>query len=374
MRGADTFTESLFTMRKLEDFVPAKHPLREIRKTANTALEKLGPVLTAMYAADVKGGRPSIAPEKLLRAMLLQVLFSVRSERQLMEQVHYNLLFRWFIGLAMDDAVWVPTVFTKNRERLIEHDAVIKFFNEVVAIAQQRDLLSGEHFSVDGTLIQAWAGHKSFVPKDDDERGDGGNGDNTSSSGDFKGQRRSNDTHASTTDGDARLYRKGNTASELRYMGHTLSDNRHGLIASAMVTTADGFAEREAAKAMINDARQALGDDERDVTLGADKGYDAKEFIDACVAMNVTPHVAQNTSGRKSAVPDEIAHTEGYAISQRKRKLIEQGFGWAKTVGGIRQVMVRGLKRVDQMFVLTMAAYNLVRMRGLEKVRPQCAQ
>jgi transposase len=377
MRGADTFTESLFTMRKLEDFVPAKHPLREIRKTANAALEKLGPVLTAMYAVDVKGGRPSIAPEKLLRAMLLQVLFSVRSERQLMEQVHYNLLFRWFIGLAMDDAVWVPTVFTKNRERLIEHDAVIKFFNEVVAIAQQRDLLSGEHFSVDGTLIQAWAGHKSFVPKDDDKGDgggcDGGSGD-ISSSGDFKGQRRSNDTHESKTDGDARLYRKGNTASELRYMGHTLSDNRHGLIANAMVTQADGFAEREAAKAMISDARQALGEDEREVTLGADKGYDAKEFIDACVAMNVTPHVAQNTSGRKSAVPDEIAHTEGYAISQRKRKLIEQGFGWAKTVGGIRQVMVRGLKRVDQMFVLTMAAYNLVRMRGLAQVRPQCAQ
>lgn len=380
MRGADTFTESLFTMRKLEDFVPAKHPLREIRKTANAALEKLGPVLTAMYAADVLGGRPSIAPEKLLRAMLLQVLFSVRSERQLMEQVHYNLLFRWFIGLSMDDAVWVPTVFTKNRERLIEHDAVIKFFNEVVAIAQQRNLLSGEHFSVDGTLIQAWAGHKSFVPKVDDKGGgggdgndDGGSGGNTSSSSDFKGQRRSNDTHESKTDGDARLYRKGNTASELRYMGHTLSDNRHGLIASAMVTTADGFAEREAAKAMINDARQALGDDEREVTLGADKGYDAKEFIDACVAMNVTPHVAQNTSGRKSAVPDEIARTEGYAISQRKRKLIEQGFGWAKTVGGIRQVMVRGLKRVDQAFVLTMAAYNLVRMRGLAQIRPQCA-
>ncbi|MBY0236430.1 MAG: IS5 family transposase [Burkholderiaceae bacterium] len=374
MRGADTFTESLFTMRKLEDFVPAKHPLREIRKTANAALEKLAPVLTAMYAADVKGGRPSIAPEKLLRAMLLQVLFSVRSERQLMAQVHYNLLFRWFIGLAMDDAVWVPTVFTKNRERLIEHDAVIRFFNEVVAIAQQRDLLSGEHFSVDGTLIQAWAGHKSFVARDDDQGGGGGSGENTSSGGDFKGQRRSNDTHESKTDGDARLYRKGNTASELRYMGHTLSDNRHGLIASAMVTTADGFAEREAAKTMISDARQALGDDEREVTLGADKGYDAKEFIDACVAMKVTPHVAQNTSGRKSAVPDEIAQTEGYAISQRKRKLIEQGFGWAKTVGGIRQVMVRGLKRVDQMFVLTMAAYNLVRMRGLAQVRPQCAQ
>jgi len=367
MRGADTFTESLFTMRKLEDFVPAKHPLRAIREMVNTALVQLAPQLTAMYAAEAKGGRPSIAPEKLLRAMLLQVLYSVRSERQLMEQVHYNLLFRWFIGLSMDDAVWVPTVFTKNRERLIEHDAVIKFFNEVVTIAQQRDLLSGEHFSVDGTLIQAWAGHKSFVSKDGDQDSGGG-------SGDFKGQRRSNDTHESKTDGDARLYRKGNTASELRYMGHTLSDNRHGLIANALVTQADGFAEREAAKAMISDARQALGDDEREVTLGADKGYDAEEFIEACVAMKVTPHVAQNTSGRKSAVPDEIAQTEGYAISQRKRKLIEQGFGWAKTVGSIRQVMVRGVKRVDQMFVLTMTAYNLVRMRSLGQVRPLGAQ
>lgn len=377
MRGADTFTESLFTMRKLEDFVPARHPLREIRKTANAALDKLGPTLTAMYAADVKGGRPSIAPEKLLRAMLLQVLFSVRSERQLMEQVQYNLLFRWFIGLAMDDAVWVPTVFTKNRERLIKHDAVIKFFNEVVAIAQQRDLLSGEHFSVDGTLIQAWAGHKSFVRKDDkpDDSGEsGGDSAGGTAPGDFKGQRRSNDTHESKTDGDARLYRKGNTASELRYMGHTLSDNRHGLIANAVVTQADGYAEREAAKAMINDARQALGDDEREITLGADKGYDAKEFIDACQAMKVAPHVAQNKSGRSSAVPDEIAQTAGYAISQRKRKLIEQGFGWAKTVGSMRQVMVRGLARVDQMFVLTMAAYNLVRMRSLGQIRPQAAQ
>ena len=364
MRSADTFTESLFTMRKLEDFVPAKHPLRAIREMANVALVTLAPALTAMYADEVKGGRPGIAPEKLLRAMLLQVLYSVRSERQLMEQVHYNLLFRWFIGLSMDDAVWVPTVFTKNRERLIEHDAVIKFFNEVVAIAQQRDLLSGEHFSVDGTLIQAWAGHKSFVPKDDDH----------SDGGDFKGQRRSNDTHESKTDADARLYRKGNTASELRYMGHTLSDNRHGLIANARVTQADGYAEREAAKAMISDARQVLGDDTREVTLGADKGYDVKEFIDACVALKVAPHVAQNTSGRASAVPNEIAQTEGYALSQRKRKLIEQGFGWAKTVGGIRQVMVRGLQRVDQVFVLTMAVYNLVRMRNLGQVRPQCVQ
>ncbi len=368
MRGADTFTESLFTMRKLEDFVPAEHPLRSIRVMANEALAKMGELFSAMYEADTKGGRPSVAPEKLLRAMLLQVLYSVRSERQLMEQVQYNLLFRWFIGLSMDDVVWVPTVFTKNRERLIKHDAVIEFFNEVVAIAQEKDLLSGEHFSVDGTLIQAWASHKSFVPKSDDEADSDGGG------GNFKGDKRSNETHESKTDADARLYRKGNTASELRFMGHTLSDNRHGLIASAVVTTADGYAEREAAKVMISDARQALGDPEREITLGADKGYDAQEFIDTCIELGVTPHVTQNKSGRKSAVPDAIAQSEGYALSQRKRKLIEQGFGWAKTVGGIRQVMVRGLKRVDQMFVLNMAAFNLVRMRTLGQVRPLGAQ
>jgi transposase len=366
MRGADTFTESLFTIRKLEDFIPANHPLRAIREMANTALGKMNGLFAEMYESDIKGGRPSIAPEKLLRAMLLQVLYSVRSERQLMEQVQYNLLFRWFIGLSMDDAVWVPTVFTKNRERLIKHDAVVEFFNEVLAIAEQKDLLSGEHFSVDGTLIQAWAGHKSFVRKDEDQsNGDGGN---------FKGSKRSNDTHQSKTDPDARLYRKGKTGGELRYMGHTLSDNRHGLIANATVTMADGYAEREAAKAMIGDARQALDDPQREITLGADKGYDAAEFVQACQAMNVTPHVAQNKSGRSSAVPEDIAQTAGYAISQQKRKLIEQGFGWAKPVGSMRQVMVRGLKKVDQMFVLTMTAYNLVRMRSLGQIRPQGAQ
>ncbi|WP_462391259.1 IS5 family transposase [Acidovorax sp. Q11] len=373
MRGADTFTESLFCVRKLEDFVPASHPLRPVRKMVNTALTKMNVLFSRMYEADIKGGRPSIAPEKLLRAMLLQVLYSVRSERQLMEQVQYNLLFRWFIGLSMDDEVWVPSVFTKNRERLIEHDAVIEFFNEVLKIADHKQWLSGEHFSVDGTLIQAWAGHKSFVRKgDDDASGDDrdGHGADTkahSDGGNFKGQRRSNDTHESTTDGDARLYRKGKTASELRYMGHTLSDNRHGLVANAVVTLADGYAEREAAKAMVNDARQAQADPARTITLGADKGYDAREFIEACQAMNVIPHVAQNKSGRNSAVPEAIAQSEGYAVSQQKRKLIEQGFGWAKTVGGMRQVMVRGIKRVDQMFVLTMAGYNLVRMRTLEQ-------
>ena len=364
MRGADTFTESLFTMRHLDDFVPASHPLRPIRVMVNAALVKMDAMLSGMYEADIKGGRPSIAPEKLLRAMLLQIFFSIRSERQLMEQTQYNLLYRWFIGLSMDDAVWVPTVFTKNRERLIQHDAVIELFNQVLEMANERNLLSGEHFSVDGTLIQAWAGHKSFVRKDGSDDGDGGN---------FKGEKRGNDTHESTTDADARLYRKGNSASELRYMGHTLSDNRHGLIANALVTIADGHAEREAAKVMVGDARQVKDNPEIEITLGADKGYDAKEFIEALADMKVTAHVAQNTSGRKSAVPDAVANTVGYSISQQKRKLIEQGFGWAKSVGNIRQVMVRGIDRVDQMFVLTMAAYNLTRMRTLEQIRLQAA-
>ena len=357
-----SFNESLFTMRHLDDFVPGNHPLRPIRVIVNAALLKMQALLSGMYEADIKGGRPSIAPEKLLRAMLLQIFYSIRSERQLMEQTQYNMLFRWFIGLAMDDSVWVPTVFSKNRERLIEHDAVIELFNQVLEMAQERDLLSGEHFSVDGTLIQAWAGHKSFVRKDGQDDGDGGN---------FKGEKRSNETHESTTDADARLYRKGNSASELRYMGHTLSDNRHGLIASAVVTIADGHAEREAAKVMIRDARQLKDDPAVQITLGGDKGYDAKEFIEALAEMKVTPHIAQNTSGRNSAVPDEIAGTVGYGISQQKRKLIEQGFGWAKAVGNMRQVVVRGIERVDQMFVLTMAAYNLTRMRTLGQIRLQ---
>ena len=366
MRGADTFTESPFTLHRLEDFVPPDHPLPPICQMVKEALRKMDALFAGMYEADVKGGRPSIAPEKLLRAMLLQVFYSIRSERQLMEQVQYNLLYRWFIGLAMEDAVWVPTVFSKNRERLLAHDAVIELFNHVLQSAKEHGWLSGEHFSVDGTLIQAWASHKSFVRKDgSDEPGSGGS---------FKGHKRSNETHESSTDADARLYRKGKTASELRFMGHTLSDNRHGLIASALVTQADGYAEREAAKAMIYDARQVLPDEQNAITLGADKGYDAKEFIDACIEMKVILHVAQNTSGRSSAVPETIAQTDDYAVSQQKRKLIEQGFDWAKTVGGIRQVMVRGLEGVDQMFVLTMAAYNLTRMRTLGQIRLQGQQ
>lgn len=365
MRGADTYTENLFTFSKLDDFIAKSHPLRAIREMANAALKKMDRLFAKMYEADVKGGRPSIAPEKLLRAMLIQVLYSIRSERQLMEQTRYNLLFRWFIGLAMDDAVWVPTVFTKNRERLIKHDAVVAFFNEIVALAEKKELLSGEHFSVDGTLIQAWAGHKSFRRKDGGGDDEGG--------GNFKGETRSNETHESRTDGDARLYRKGNTASELRYIGHALSDNRHGLIVNARVSRADGYAERDAAERMIDDARQAVDDEAATITLGADKGYDAQEFIEACEQMKVVPHVAQNKAGRRSAVADAIAGTVGYALSLQKRKLIEQSFGWVKAVGRMRQVMVRGLKKVDQMFVLNMAAYNLVRLRSLGAVRPQAA-
>lgn len=363
MRGSDTFTEGLFTLKKLDDFVPSNHPLRVIRTMVNKALAEMGELFAQMYEDDVKGGRPSVAPEKLLRAMLLQVLYSIRSERQLMEQTQYNLLFRWFIGLSMDDAVWVPTVFSKNRERLIEHDAVVAFFNAVLKQADKKKWLSKEHFSVDGTLIQAWASHKSFVRKDGDDDTDGG---------DFRGQPRSNETHVSSTDPDSRLYRKGKTASELRFMGHTLIENRNGLVVNAMVTQADGYAEREAAKAMIADARQVKPRGE--ITLGADKGYDAAEFIQAMKELKVTPHVAQNTSGRASAVPEEIAASAGYALSQQKRKLIEQGFGWGKFIGPIRQVMVRGIKKVDQLFVLTMAAYNLVRMRTLGQVRPEPAR
>jgi transposase len=305
MRGADTFTEGLFTVKKLDDFVPGNHPLRVIRKMVNEALAEMGELLPQMYEDDVKGGRPSIAPEKLLRAMLLQVLYSVRSERQLMEQTQYNLLFRWFIGLSMDDAVWVPTVFSKNRERLIKHDAVKAFFNQVLKQAEKKRWLSKEHFSVDGTLIQAWAGHKSFVRQDGDDDADGG---------DFRGKSRSNETHESSSDPDSRLFRKGKNASELRFMGHTLMENRNGLVVNAMVT-ADGHAEREAAKAMMFDARQVNPDGQ--ITLGADKGYDAAEFIKALQDIQVTPHTAQNKSGRASSVPDEIAATEGYAISQQ---------------------------------------------------------
>ena len=354
--------EALFTAAKLEDFVPADHPLRPIRVLVNDALGRLNGLFNTMYADS---GRASIAPEKLLRAMLVQVLFSVRSERQLMEQVRYNLLYRWFIGLAIDDEVWDHSSFSKNRDRLIEHAVVERFFTEVMALADKRALLSKEHFSVDGTLIQAWASHKSFVPKDgsrDDANGGGGGGGGggrRNAQADWKGKPRSNDTHASTTDPDARLFRKShNTAAVMAFQGHVLMENRSGLVVGAVVTHADGLGERAAALSMLDASPGA-----HPKTLGADKAYDTREFIDACRRRRVTPHVASNdTRNGGSAIDGRTTRHAGYAISQTIRKRIEEHFGWGKTIGRIRQTVYRGLERVDQHFKLTMTASNIVRM------------
>jgi transposase len=368
MRGADAMQEVLFTVAKLEDFVPADHPLRPIRTLVNEALSRLNGLFNTIYADT---GRASIAPEKLLRAMLIQVLFSVRSERQLMEQVRYNLLYRWFIGLSIDDEVWDHSVFSKNRDRLLEHAVVESFFTEVMQLADKRNLLSKEHFSVDGTLIQAWASHKSFVPKDSGGPGDGSGGSGGRNSlADWKGKPRSNDTHASTTDPDARLFRKSkSTAAVLSYQGHVLMENRCGLVVGAVVTHADGMGERMAALAML-DTLPRNGPK----TLAADKGYDTRDFIAACRQRRVTPHVASNVTHQGgSAIDARTTRHPGYAISQVVRKRIEEHFGWGKTVGRIRQTVYRGLKRVDQQFKLTMTASNIVRMARILSAAPQGA-
>ena len=360
MRGSDGLQEGLFTVAKLEDFVPVDHPLRPIRTLVNEALSRLNGLFNVIYADT---GRASIAPEKLLRAMLIQVFFSVRSERQLMEQVRYNLLYRWFIGLAIDDEVWDHSTFSKNRDRLLQHAVVESFFTEVMTLADKRALLSREHFSVDGTLIQAWASHKSFVPKDgssDNANGGGSSGRNTQAN--WKGKPRSNDTHASTTDPDARLFRKShNTAAVMAFQGHVLMENRSGLVVSAVVTHADGLGERAAALAMLDTVpgRQPK-------TIAADKAYDTRDFIDACRQRRVTPHVASNdTRIGGSAIDGRTTRHAGYAISQTIRKRIEEHFGWGKTIGRIRQTLYRGLRRVDQHFKLTMTASNIVRMARL---------
>jgi transposase len=368
MRGSDGMQEGLFTLAKLDDFVPAEHPLRAIRVLVNEALVGLNELFNSIYADS---GRASIAPEKLLRAMLIQVFFSVRSERQLMEQIRYNLLFRWFIGLAIDDEVWDHSVFSKNRDRLLEHAVVERFFTEVMRLADQRKLLSKEHFSVDGTLIQAWASHKSFVPKDGGGPGaGGGTGGGRNQEADWKGKPRSNDTHASMTDPDARLFRKGtNQAAILAYQGHVLMENRSGLVVSAVVTHADGYGEREAALAMLDTLPGA-----RRKTLGADKGYDTRDFIAGCRARRTTPHVASHTTRwGGSAVDGRTTRHASYATSQIVRKRIEEHFGWGKTIGRIRQTVYRGIKRVDQQFKLTMTASNIVRMARLLVSVPQGA-
>ena len=364
MRGADGIQESLFTVAKLDDFVPADHPLRSIRILVNEALVRLNSVFNMIYA---ERGRDSIAPEKLMRALLVQVFYSIRSERQLMEQMRYNLLFRWFVGLSLEDTIWNHSVFSKNRDRLFENEVIESFFTEVMRQADRQGLLSKEHFSVDGTLIQAWASQKSFRPKDgsDDQTPNGGG---RNAQADWKGKPRSNGTHASTTDPEARLYRKSNnTASILSYQGHVLMENRSGLVVSAVVTHADGTGEREAAIRMLDCVPGT-----HSKTVGADKAYDTADFIAACRQRKVTPHVAQNDGRRGgSAIDGRTTRHEGYRISQVIRKRIEEHFGWGKTVGRIRQTVFRGIQRVDQQFKLTMTASNLTRMARILFAVPQ---
>jgi transposase len=354
MRGADEQPGSMFSYVSLEERVPADHPLRAIRRITDRALERLSPRFGTLY---VNFGRPSIPPEKLLRALLLQALYTIRSERQLMEQIDYNLLFRWFVGLGMDDAVWAPTTFTKNRDRLLAGDIAAAFFDAVVIHADSARLLSDEHFTVDGTLLEAWASHKSFRPRGDEPPTDGGGNPTV----DFHGQRRLNATHQSTTDPDARLYKKAQgREAHLGYLGHVVMEHRSGLIVQATVTPADGHGERDAALVML----EGLPGQHR-ITLAADKGYDTRDFVAELRGMHVTPHVAQHTTGRRSAIDRRTTRHPGYAISQQKRKLVEQGFGWMKTIGGLRKLRHRGGPLVTWVFTFTAAAYNIVRLRRL---------
>jgi transposase len=337
----------------MERRIPADHPLRAMRPLVDTLLRELSPRFDELYS---RVGRPSIAPEKLLRARLLQVLYTIRSERLLMEQLDYNLLFRWFVGLEMDDPVWNATVFTKNRERLLDGEIARAFFDRVVAQARARGLLSDEHFTVDGTLVEAWAGLKSFKRKDTPPPPPDDPGNPTVN---FHGERRSNATHSSTTDPDARLARKGNAQeAKLCYTGHVLMENRHGLAVGGCVLPASGHAERAAALELLGALEHAGR-----VTLGTDKGYDTRDFIAAARLLGVTPHVAQNTTHRASAI--ETTRHPGYAVSQQRRKRVEEIFGWLKTVGLMRKTRHRGTRRVDWMFMFALAAYNLVRIRNL---------
>ena len=346
----------MFSYLSPEERVPARHPLRPIRLLVDQALKSLSPDFSRLYSAY---GRPSIPPEKLLRALLLQVLYTVRSKRMLMEQLEYNLLFRWFVGLNMDEAVWVPTVFTKNRDRLLEGDVAEKFFQLALAQARVADLLSDEHFSVDGTLIEAWASHKSFQRKDQPTPPPDDPGNPTV---DFHGEKRSNDTHESTTDPDARLARKsGGHEAKLAYCGNVMIENRNGLVVDTELLQCNGTAERDAAMLM---AERVEGTER--ITVAADKAYDTKDFVSEMRGMNVTPHVSQNIKRPGgSAIDGRTTRHEGYQVSQRKRKRIEEVFGWIKTVGTLRKTRHRGLETVRWVFTFTATAYNLVRMRNL---------
>ena len=358
MRGDDLQQDQLYSYVSPEQRVPSDHPLRAIREMTNAVLERLSPQFDQLYSGV---GRPSIPPEKLLRTLLLQVLYTIRSERLLREELDYNLLFRWFVGLNMDDPVWDATVYWKNRERRLKGQRAEAFFQQVLKIAKEHDLLSDEHFSVDGTLVEAWASQKSFKKKSAAETAmpvdDPGN-----PTVDFRGEKRCNETHQSTTDPEARLYKKAQgQEAKLGYLGHLLMDNRNGLAVQTQLTQATGTAEREAAVAMI--AAQAP---EGDVTLGADKAYDTQDCVADLRAEKVTPHVAQNTARRGgSAIDGRTTRHLGYAISQRLRKRVEEIFGWMKTVALVRKTRFRGRARVGWMFTWAAAIYNLVRMRNL---------
>ena len=360
MRGTDERTGALFSYVDLEVRVPAGHPLRAIRSVVNEALAAMAGDLSALYSGF---GRPSIAPEKLLRAMLLQAFYSIRSERQLMERLEFDLLFRWFVGLGIDDAVWDHSTFSKNRDRLLAGDVAARFLSAVLAERRVKRLLASDHFSVDGTLIQAWASMKSFRPTEGsgpDEPPPGGRNTEV----DFRGEKRSNATHASTTDPDAKLYRKGpGMEAKLAFLGHALMENRSGLIVDACLTKVCGHAERVAALAMI----EPHADRPRPITIGADRGYDAADFVNELRSMNVRPHVAQNLTRRlgSSAIDGRTTRHPGYAASQRVRKRIEEGFGWMKAVAGLDRPKLRGVDRVGWAFTFAAAAYNLVRLPKL---------
>jgi transposase len=362
MRGSDAGSGSLFSYVDLEQRVPAKHPLRVIKTIVDDVLVSLDAEFERLYQDT---GRQSIAPERLLRASLLQAFYSVRSERQLMEQIDYNLLFRWFVGLGIDDAVWDHSTFSKNRDRLLDADVAAKFLEAVLRHRKVKLFLSDDHFSVDGTLVEAWASLKSFRAKDggDEPPSPGRNGER-----DFHGEKRANDTHVSTTDPDAKLYRKGNgQPAKLCFMGHVLMENRNGLVVKAHLGEASGTAEREAAFLMITRASPGSGR----ITLGADKGYDAASFIEDLRQMAVTPHIARNDAAtktgkrRRSRIDARTTRHTSYAASQRVRKRIEEAFGWAKTIAGLAKTKLRGTPRNAFKFTFTMAAYNLIRMPKL---------
>ncbi len=349
MRGPDRPQTAMFSYVRLENRIPADHPLRPIREITNRVLKRLSKRFAGLYS---RTGRPSIPPEHLVRALLLQCLYTIRSERMLMEELEYNLLFRWFVGLELDDPVWDATVFGKNRDRLLRGDVADAFFQAVVDEAREAGLLSDEHFTVDGTLIEAWAGQKSFRPKDEDGGRPG------ASERDFHGERRKNDTHASTTDPDARLYKKSRgQEAKLVHMGHIVAENRHGLVVATQTTLATGTAEREAAIEMLGRVPGGHA-----ITIGGDKGYDSRAFVADARELNATPHVAQKPH---SAIDGRTTRHAGYAVSQVRRKVVEQPFGWIKTVANLRKTRHRGTDRVGWMFTFAMAAYDLVRMRTL---------